>query len=367
MKRTCAAITVLLTGLAASAMGQNVSPPSVSKAADGIFSAFATHPIVGVGDFHGMAQEEDFYGSLIRDPRFAKDVGNVVVEFGDASQQGTIDRYVNGEDLPYSDLRKVWADTVGWFPAVTSLGYINFFAQVRAANSTLPEHQRIHVWLGDPPVDWLKATAADVSKSLADRDNYPAGLLESQILAKHKRALVIYGTFHFYYQDSLKQQIDVRHPGAFFVVTPYSGFIEKTCSETFEGTTQKWPVPALASPVRASELQAHMQVPGCHFLNAADFSFPPDFTQERKARELAEMEDQSSGVGGDALLYLGPASSLTQSPHSPDLYLDAAFRKELSRRSVLKGAGPLTWPTVWDNPSSPQFVRAYGNSRSTAP
>ncbi len=103
-----------------------------------------------------------------------------------------------------------------------------------------------------------------------------------------------------------------------------------------------------------------MQAAGCHFLNASDFTFPPDFTTERKAKELSEMEDQSSGVAGDALLYLGPAASLTQAPLSPDLYVDEDFRKEISRRSMLKGGGPLTWPSAGDNLMSPHFIRAYG-------
>jgi hypothetical protein len=46
-----------------------------------------------------MAQEEDFYAALVRSPRFAAEVGNVVVEFGDAAQQGTLDRYLSGEEF----------------------------------------------------------------------------------------------------------------------------------------------------------------------------------------------------------------------------------------------------------------------------
>ena len=102
-----------------------------------------------------------------RDPRFAMKVGNVVVEFGDASQQAIIDRFVNGEEIPYSQLRKVWADTVGWFPTVTSMGYLNFYAQLRAVNRTLPKQERIRVWLGDPPLDWSKPVSqADLPRVL---------------------------------------------------------------------------------------------------------------------------------------------------------------------------------------------------------
>jgi len=38
----------------------------------------------------------------------------VVLETGDAGPQDTVDRYINGENVPYSILRKVWVDTVGW-------------------------------------------------------------------------------------------------------------------------------------------------------------------------------------------------------------------------------------------------------------
>jgi hypothetical protein len=64
----------------------------------------------------------------------------------------------------------------------------------------------------------------------------------------------------------------------------------------------------------------------------------------------------SPSTGRDALLYLGPAASLTQSPITPDLYLDFAFRGEIDRRSpIVSGAAPLeiTKPLM-----SPTFVRS---------
>ena len=133
------------------AASPRLQPPTVTSGTDGIFAAFQTHAVVALGDIHGMAQEEDFFAELIRDLRFAKEVGNVVVKFGDATEQETIDRYVAGEDIPYRQLRRVWANTAGWFPTVTALGYMNFFAEVRFVNLTLPSTQRIHVCLGDPP------------------------------------------------------------------------------------------------------------------------------------------------------------------------------------------------------------------------
>ena len=52
-----------------------------------------------------LAQEEDFYSVLVRDPRFAARVSNVVVEFGGEVAQDVIDRYVAGEEVPLAELR----------------------------------------------------------------------------------------------------------------------------------------------------------------------------------------------------------------------------------------------------------------------
>jgi hypothetical protein len=334
----------------------NLPAPAVTSAVDGILAAFQDHPLVGVGDFHGLAQEEDFYASLVRDKRFAKEVGNVVVEFGDAAQQDTIDRYVSGEYVPYEQLRKVWEDNVGWIPTITALGYIDFYAQVRAVNFGLPPDQRIHVWLGDPPIDWPKInTQKDFFALLGQRNTYPAEIINSQILAKKKKALVIYGTFHFYGADSLRTLVEDHHPGAFFLVTPYTGFEEKSCSDALEQNTRDWPLPALAAPVRGSRLEAPLSASGCHV-----FPLGPN---PSKAEE--DSEKQASGVliSGNALLYLGPATSLTQSARSPDTYIDLDFSKEIDRRNMIRfGQSPASFAN-WKADDSPTFLHSYGDAK----
>lgn len=333
----------------------NLPVPTVTTATVGVFTAFQTHNLVGLGDHHRMAQELDFYSALIRDPHFAKGVGNVVVEFGDAAQQQTIDRYLSGKDVPYEELRKVWADTVGWIPTVVALGYINFYAEVREVNLGLPPEQRIHVWLGDPPIDWSKITRASDLEHMPDRDRYAADLIESQILAKRRKALVIYGTFHFYGQGSLKELVEQHYPGSFFVINPYVGFIEESCSDIFEQDTGAWPTPAIVSPVRGTMLATKMRSPGCHVL-----SRPTAKMTEAQKTQAAIDDEQISGVDGDALLYLGSARSLTWSPFSPDMYLDEGFWNEIARRIRIHGGDATRWPAVEDNPMSPRYLRPCG-------
>lgn len=178
-----------------SARDSTVQTPQVRRASDGVFDLFKQRPVVALGDFHGLAQEEDFYSALVRDPRFAEQVGNVVVEWGGSIAQDIIDRYVNGEDVPFTELRHVWTDEVGWLPGPFYVGDINFFASVRAANVKLPPERRINVWLGDPKIDWTKINSAlDIGPNLGQRDENIFRIISDEIVKKHKKTLLIIGS-----------------------------------------------------------------------------------------------------------------------------------------------------------------------------
>lgn len=349
--------------------------PVILPAIDGILRAFETHSLVGIGDDHGLAQEEDFYVALVHDPRFARDVGNVVVEFGDASEQAIMDRYVAGEDVPYSDLRKVWTNTIGWFPPPFKLGYANFFAQIRATNRTLPPEQRIHVWLGDPPLslladgkDWMSIKDRAEFKPVAgSRDKYPADLIDAKILARNKKTLIIYGTWHFNSDHtlapligpapSLRMLIEANHPGMLFVITPYSGFLDKRCDAAFEVDATSWPIPGLVTPVRNTALDNATQRVKCPIL--PHDPMPPGLTDQQKVQLGKNAERMAAGVDGDALLYLGPARSLTTSPNLPDIYLDDGYRQDVARHMAIIGP-PNADLSKWDlgvesNPAAPKY------------
>lgn len=217
----------------------------VRPAADGIFAAFKTHPLVGLGDRHSLAEEGEFYRQLVRDPRFAAQVGNVVFELASSAHQATLDRYLEGADIPRAELRKVWTDVVGGAPFLTAVMYQQFLAEVRGVNLKLPPARRIRVWAGEPAVDWSKIKTNEELEPYRDRrDDAPAAIIEREILGRGKKALVIYGGLHFSPLPSppglpphpgLKGLIEARHPGAFFIVEPYAGFIQPGCSEFLRG------------------------------------------------------------------------------------------------------------------------------------
>jgi hypothetical protein len=318
----------------------------VEGAIDGIFAAFDTHPIVALSDAHGLAQEGALYAAIVRDPRFSEKVGNLVVEFGGAAQQAVIDRYVAGEAVPYEQLRKVWTDVVGWVPTVQNTMYPNVFAAVRAANANLPADRGIKVWLGEPPIDWsLIHSAVDLQPKMEARDSHPAQLIEREILGKGRKALVIYGGLHFRSPFSFTRGIDglveAKFPGSFFFVSVYSGLATPACASAFEARLAQWPGPALAAPVKGTWLAAELTKPGCNASNLR----PPGAAPLDPALS-ARIAEASSGANGDAILYLGPAASLTWSPNMPDMYLDDAFFQEISRRSQIT-PGPPPPPLSW--------------------
>src|SRR6476660_213961 len=120
-------------GGASSAAGQPASPqPAVPvEAISAILDAFQSHPIVALGEGpHGNEQGHACRLALIRDPRFATTVNDIVVEFGSGRYQGLMDRFVNGAEVSDDELRHVWQDTTSVTAASDRPIYEEFFRAV---------------------------------------------------------------------------------------------------------------------------------------------------------------------------------------------------------------------------------------------
>ena len=336
-----------------------VAPVEVEPALEGVFKAFENHPVVALGDAHGLAAQMDFYTAVVRDPRFARDVRNLVVEFGASSQQQVIDRYLAGETVPYVELRKVWNDTVGWAPPPALVGFAKFFAAVRDLNKSLPRNRRIKIWLGEPPLDWTAPSRDDLRAAMRARDTYPAALVRDKILAKGEKALVIYGAFHFAEGPMLKGQLDATHPGSLFIVLPYAPpFQYPGCAPLLPQVTAIWPKPALATRNRG---KADEELRACFTLSppAGGPGGPRPAGPPPGAPAPGGPGPGGLGPGGpapggpagpptivgDGLLFLGPLDRLAQGPFLPDYFLDPELRREVKRRSDFGGPRLLPAPS----------------------
>lgn len=353
--------------------------PRVQAAADGVLDLFKQKPIVAIGDAHGLAQEEAFYVALVGDPRFAKEVGNVVVEFGGSAAQKIINRYENGADVSATELRHVWTDVIGWLPGPFGLGYVNFYASVRAANLKLPADRRINVWLGDPSVDWSNIHSfQEILPYLSQRDENMFRIISDEILKNQKKALLIVGSAHLIEADSLAAKIEQAYPNSMAVLTPFTGYMEPDCNARFVAYAKDWPVPAVAGPVADTSLKSELQLPGCSYIPKEQIQriekmastplppgmkLPPGMSARPSAAALIATESSMwSGVSDDALLYLGPPRDLLTAPIDPNIYLDTEYFKEMNRRAecCLPTHESLDWEQlVQSNSVVPEKYRTY--------
>lgn len=250
---------LVILGAGGAAAGQDAPRPAVPvEPTTAILDAFERHAVVALGDPHGNEQAHEFRLSLVRDHRFAAAVDDVVVEWGNALYQDVMDRFVNGDDVSDAELRQVWQNTtqpgLGNDRPITEA----FFRAVRKVNASLAPERRLHVLLGDPPIDWdAVQTRADHQKWLELRDTYPASLSRREVLDKGRRALVVYGAMHLQRRNlfsnyelvedpnlhTLVQQIERGGDVRAYVVWPTVG----VDLPELQRDAPSWPVPSLAT------------------------------------------------------------------------------------------------------------------------
>ena len=90
-------LCVMVLGVTLSAQqGAPPRPAAPVEAITGILDVLRSHQLVALGDAHGNEQVHAVRLALIRDPRFATVVNDIVVEFGSGRYQSLMDRFVNG-------------------------------------------------------------------------------------------------------------------------------------------------------------------------------------------------------------------------------------------------------------------------------
>jgi hypothetical protein len=318
------ALALLVTGvLIAQAPAVPLDPVTA------IVDAFRTHEIVALAEGrHNNDQGHAFRLALVRDPRFAAAVNDIVVESGSAKHQDVMDRFIRGESVPDLELRRAWQDTTAPDPVWDVPMYEEFFRAVRTVNQSLPPDRRLRVLLGDPPFEWEGATREDVLGIASERDSYPAALIQRAVLAKKRRALLVYGDGHIARHPPLgggniTTRLAASAVRIFTIWTHTSG----ADLATIEASAARWPVPALAMTRGTT-------------LGAAPFSAYRGFRGPGDSR----MEEEY-----DAVLYVGPLSSITvrRGEISRTLCADAEYMAmRLRRMQIMDPPGAVPPPGV---------------------
>jgi hypothetical protein len=104
------------------------SPARALEPIGALIDAFQSHQLVALGDDgHGNEQVHALRVALVRDPRFAATVNDIVVEFGNAKYQDLMDRFLDGASVPDKFLRQVWQNTTMPNPVWDHWVYEEFF------------------------------------------------------------------------------------------------------------------------------------------------------------------------------------------------------------------------------------------------
>jgi hypothetical protein len=189
----------------------------IDSIAGALVSAFDQADIVALGEMHQRELDSDLRIAVVRHPDFARKVRSIVVEFGSTTEQSTLDRYIRGENVSRAQLEQVCKTTTQAANGIwDDPMYADFFAAVRDVNSKLPADVRVRVLGGDP-----EAAAVAV--------------LKEEVLQKHGKALVIYGSGHLWRtlpgddlasrgnDIRLARQLERDYPGRTFMVIPVGG------------------------------------------------------------------------------------------------------------------------------------------------
>ena len=312
---------------------KTASEPTPEPAIPAILAAFDKYEVVAMPEAHGMKDVDDLILSLIRDPVFPTKVNDIAVECGNSLYQPVLDRYISGEDVPFTEVRKVWRNTTQ-----PMCGYSGFFEQlfplVRAINQKLPTSKRLRVLAGDPPIDWDKIKTSEEARDISDREASIVSVMEKEVLSKHRRALMLFGTFHLMHgpEDSAVSMYEKDYPHLTFVISDL-GVYDTTRPVASTSPFALWPNPSIAI-TKGTWLGA---------LSVSDI-FPPGIwiTPDCKVHLSYPPKLQKQLQGPiehfiDAFLYLGPQEFRLSEPMPADIALDADYMTEMRRRQSLMG------------------------------
>jgi len=238
-------VALSMTGL--TGQGASRSPAVRLDPVSAILDAFTTHEVVALSEGpHGNTAGHAFRLALVRDPRFAATVNDIIVESGSARYQQGIDAYVRGDSTSDDVLREALENSAVATPVWDRPIFPEFFRAVRTLNQTLPVARRLRVLMGDPPIEWATVkTFDDYRPWLGQRDSYPAGIIQRDVLARNGRALVVYGDGHLQARSerparSMVAMLEANGARVFAVSSTFADL------RSFQSDVASWPAPSLA-------------------------------------------------------------------------------------------------------------------------
>jgi hypothetical protein len=341
--------------------GSNPKPEDASSA---ILAAFEKYEVVGMSAAHGNKDLDDFILDLIRNPTFPSKVNDIAVECGNSLYQPVLDRYIVGDDVPLSDVRLVWRNTTQTMCGMSGF-YAQLFPLVRRINQKLPRERKLRVLACDPPIDWSKIQSQKDFR-VKDRDANIAAVMKEEVLSKHRKALMLFGTYHLFRAgnpagrlSSAVEQYEKDYPGVTLVIAEHEGFGNWTAitkyNDEFEARLTSWPVPSLVLQMKGTWLADLLDMP----YSAGAFYVKVKEGPNGKQMQLAPVVLKGFSKMVDAYLYLGPRDLQLSEAMPAEIFIDKDYIAELQRRATLLEEDPSAILKVDSDPFlyDPDFLQ----------
>jgi hypothetical protein len=296
-----------------------------------ILAAFDRYEVVAMPEGHGMKDIDDFILLLIRNPAFPQKVNDIAVECGNSLYQPILDRYIAGEEVPFTEVRKVWRNTTQPMCDLSGF-YEQLFPLVHAINLGLPPERRLRVLAGDPPIDWDQIkTSEDREKFAGSRDESIASIMEKEVLSKRRKALMLFGTYHLMHGVGHHSAVSIyeeHYPDVTLVIDGFAIFDTSIFAA--------WPSPSLARSKGT-------------WLGALDIThfYPAQVYADNDCKVHTVIADEYKKPMAelvDAFLYLVPRDLALREQMPADIAVDAGYMTEMIRRAKLAGyPGASNW------------------------
>lgn len=176
---------------------------SYNNAIKKVVQAYDSTSIVFFGESHDKVELLEFYTALIQNEFFQRKVDVIALELGNAFYQDILNRYIAGEEVDYSEVRKVWFDATN---SLLQFGDSSLTEQlinrIRAINLTIESNNKYQVVAMDPPINWSHIhSSADFWPWLGRRDLHFIQSIWYQLIDKKRSGFVIMGKRHLVKND----------------------------------------------------------------------------------------------------------------------------------------------------------------------
>jgi hypothetical protein len=223
-----------------------------------VMELFETYDLVILSErTHPETTQWEFIYKLTSDPKFIESVGQIFTEYGSVSQQLSLEKFMNTNNLGEKEVERKVIEILRNFP-IWPNGWNNnnifdYLKKIYHLNQSLAVDKRVKINFSDVPWQWEGKTKKDYDlfwkKEIPNRDRIMANriiskfheILESD--SKRKKALVIMNTRHAYKTggsfntgDCIFKEFPRKTANVMFNMTA-SNFITDTKGEYGQSTT----------------------------------------------------------------------------------------------------------------------------------